>query len=283
MKNQIIKTILIGTLITLNVNACKWFLPMSKEDALKKLEEPMSNQKNPLVLMKTSLGDMLIEIYTDKAPNTAKNFIGLATGTQEFMDPKKNETTKKPYFDGLIFHRVIPNFMIQGGDILGNGTGGPGYQFEDEISAVALGLDKLKVKDLPYYANDVQLLINSELNITSMADLNSKKSKIDALQKQYNEMSVENLLQKRGYSFKNELQSAPNVTYTLAMANSGPNTNGSQFFINLVDNKHLYGKHTVFGKVLHGRNVPEKIASISKDERNKPLEDIKIKSIKVLE
>lgn len=82
---------------------------------------------------KTSMGDIVIQLFEDKAPKTVANFVGLANGSKEWSDPKTKEKVKKPLYNGTVFHRVIPGFMIQGGDPLGNGTGGPGYRFEDEF------------------------------------------------------------------------------------------------------------------------------------------------------
>ncbi len=128
--------------------------------------------------MRTSLGDVSCELWPEKAPETVQNFVGLAEGTREWTDPRTRERRTDPLYDGTVFHRIIPGFMIQGGDPLGNGTGGPGYRFEDETSA------------------DVTF-------------------------------------------------SEPGL---LAMANSGPNTNGSQFFVTDSSPTHLNGRHTIFGK-----------------------------------
>jgi peptidyl-prolyl cis-trans isomerase A (cyclophilin A) len=129
----------------------------------------------------TSEGAFTIELFEKDAPKTVANFVGLAEGTKEWTDPRTGEKVKKPYYDGLTFHRVIAGFMIQGGDPLGVGTGGPGYKFADEF--------------------------------------NSKK------------------------------MDKPGI---LAMANSGPNTNGGQFFITLVPTPWLDNKHSVFGEVVSG-------------------------------
>ena len=127
-------------------------------------------KKGPLyATLKTSMGDIVVQLFEDKAPKTVANFVGLASGTKEWTDPKTGEKVKKPLYNGTIFHRVIPGFMIQGGDPLGNGTGGPGYRFEDEFNP----------------------------------DLRHTKGGI------------------------------------LSMANAGPNTNGSQFFITLAPTLHL--------------------------------------------
>src|SRR5471030_2115210 len=137
----------------------------------------------------TTEGNFTVELFEKDAPKTVANFVGLAEGTKEWTDPKSGAKMKKPFYDGLIFHRVIPNFMIQGGDPLGTGTGDPGYKFADEFSS-ARKLDKAGI---------------------------------------------------------------------LAMANAGPNTNGSQFFITLAPTAWLNGKHTVFGEVTEGMDVIKKI------------------------
>src|SRR6266496_4322109 len=93
-------------------------------------------KKGPLyATLKTSMGDIVIQLFEDKAPKTVANFVGLASGTKEWTDPKTGEKVKRPLYNGTIFHRVIPGFMIQGGDPLGTGTGGPGYRFEDEFQS----------------------------------------------------------------------------------------------------------------------------------------------------
>jgi peptidyl-prolyl cis-trans isomerase A (cyclophilin A) len=149
-----------------------------------------ADKKGPLyATFKTSMGDVVVQLFEDKAPKTVANFVGLASGTKEWTDPKTGEKVKRPLYNGTIFHRVIPGFMIQGGDPLGNGTGGPGYKFEDEFNP----------------------------------DLRHTKGGI------------------------------------LSMANAGPNTNGSQFFITHVPTPHLNGKHTVFGKVTKGLDVVDAI------------------------
>jgi peptidyl-prolyl cis-trans isomerase A (cyclophilin A) len=140
--------------------------------------------------LQTSLGRIVCRLYEKEAPKTVANFIGLAEGTKEWTHPAIKARMKTPLYSGTVFHRVIPNFMIQGGDPLGNGTGNPGYRFEDEF--------------VP------------------------------------------------GLTF--------NVPGRLAMANSGPNTNGSQFFITEVPTPHLNNVHTIFGQVVEGQELVGKIA-----------------------
>ncbi len=162
-------------------------------------------KKGPLyATMKTSMGDVVILLFEEKAPKTVANFVGLATGTKEWTDPKNRQKVKRPLYNGTIFHRVIPDFMIQGGDPLGNGTGGPGYQFEDEFRP----------------------------------DLKHSKPGI------------------------------------LSMANAGPNTNGSQFFITVKATPWLDGRHSVFGEVVKGQEVLNAIVNVPRDPRDKPLKDV---------
>jgi len=167
-------------------------------------------KKGPIyAILKTSMGDIVIQLFEDKAPKTVANFVDLATGAKEWTDPKTKEKVKRPLYNGTIFHRVIPGFMIQGGDPLGNGTGGPGYRFEDEFNP----------------------------------DLKHSKP------------------------------------YILSMANAGPNTNGSQFFITHKATPWLDGKHSVFGEVVKGQEVVDAIANVPRDFRDRPLKDVVIKEI----
>jgi peptidyl-prolyl cis-trans isomerase A (cyclophilin A) len=160
--------------------------------------------------LKTTKGDIVIELFADKTPKTVANFVGLAEGTQPWKDPKTGQTVEgKPFYDGLIFHRVIPQFMIQGGDPLGIGTGGPGYQFDDEF-----------VSDLTF--------------------------------------------------------AEPGM---LAMANSGPATNGSQFFITVVPTDWLTGKHTIFGKVTTGMDVVNAIVGVQTGANDKPATPVVINQV----
>jgi peptidyl-prolyl cis-trans isomerase A (cyclophilin A) len=166
----------------------------------------------PFAKFDTSMGAFTVELFEQDAPKTVANFIGLANGTKEWTDPKTSEKVKKPYYNGLTFHRVIADFMIQGGDPLGNGTGGPGYNFADEFQS-------------------------------------GRK------------------LDKKGI---------------LAMANRGPNTNGGQFFITLAPTAWLNGKHTVFGEVVEGMDVIEKIgAAKTSKPGDKPLTPIVVRTVKI--
>lgn len=164
-------------------------------------------------LFQTNKGDFKVKLFNDRVPNTVENFVGLAEGTKEFVDPKTGEKTKRPFYDGLIFHRVIKDFMIQGGCPTGTGTGGPGYRFADEIIA------------------------------------------------------GQNKHEKPGM---------------LSMANAGPNTNGSQFFITTVPTPWLDKGHTVFGEVVEGYEVVDNIGKVRTAPGDKPLEPIIIQKLTIL-
>lgn len=165
-----------------------------------------------IAIFKTSLGDITVKLFPESAPETVSNFIGLANGSKQWTDPATGKTvTGKSLYAGTIFHRVIADFMIQGGDPLGKGIGGPGYKFKDEI------------------------------------DPNLKFDK----------------------------------PYLLAMANSGPATNGSQFFITVIETPWLNGKHTIFGEVTNGQDIVDKIATTKTGPSDKPLVDIVLKSVEI--
>jgi len=163
------------------------------------------------VILHTNLGDMDVLLFEEEAPKTVANFVGLATGKRAYKDAETGETSHEPYYDGLIFHRIISGFMIQGGDPTGTGRGGPGYQFADEFHPAL----------------------------------------------RHNGAGV------------------------LSMANSGVNSNGSQFFITLGPTPHLDQRHSVFGKVVGGLDVLEKIGAVRTNHSDRPLEDVVIESAEV--
>ncbi|GAA3628717.1 peptidylprolyl isomerase [Streptomyces fenghuangensis] len=164
--------------------------------------------------LKTNQGDITIRLFPDHAPKTVKNFVELAEGKREWTHPATGKKSTDRLYDGTVFHRVISGFMIQGGDPLGNGTGGPGYEFGDEFHP-----------DLAF-----------------------------------------------------------NKPYLLAMANAGPGTNGSQFFITVAPTAWLTGKHTIFGEVADeaGQRVVDAIAAAPTNQRtDRPLQDVVIESVVV--
>lgn len=239
--------------------------------------------QNPQVILQTNMGNITLELYPKIAPKTVTNFVELAEGKKAFIDPNSGKEIKRPYYDGLVFHRVIDGFMIQGGDILGNGSGGPGYKFEDEISAKVLGLDKIPASSSQMYMREVQQYVFKKLNIQSQEELDKRIEEVkQELAKAMQEgVSVAEVLQASGYHFQNDLQSMPVKKYTIAMANSGPNTNGSQFFINLNDNEYLNGKHTVFGKVIDGFEIVDKIGKVETAANDRPVKDVVIEKVVV--
>lgn len=168
----------------------------------------------PTVVMDTSMGRITCQFFQKQAPKTVANFIGLAEGTKDWTDPQtKQKMHNKPLYDGTIFHRVIPEFMIQGGDPAGTGAGDPGYTFEDEF--------------------------NPDLNF--------------------------------------------DVPGRLAMANSGPNTNGSQFFITEVPTEHLNQHHTIFGQCDPSSvNLVKAIARVQRDANDKPVTPVVLKKVTIV-
>lgn len=172
----------------------------------------MSRQPGTYAVFNTSEGRIVARLFEKEAPKTVANFVDLAEGKREWTHPVGNKKSSDKLYDGTIFHRVIPDFMIQGGDPAGNGMGGPGYKFEDET------------KGSPHRFN------------------------------------------------------APGK---LAMANAGPNTNGSQFFITVAATEWLTGKHTIFGEVVEGQDVVEKISRAPRNSQDKPNKPIVIESLAI--
>ena len=247
-------------------------------------------KENPVYSIQTNLGDIEVELFQNDAPNTVANFIGLAEGTKEFVDIKIGEKVKKPFYDGLIFHRVIKGFMIQGGCPMGEGRGGPGYSFADEINVTALGFDKLKAMDPkagphPFlmirsqedYQNIILAPLFQKMSITSQKEFDQRR---DELEDELKSLTLKEAYENMGYSYSDKGSPHSPVRGSLAMANSGPNTNGSQFFINLIDTDWLSGKHTVFGRVIKGMDIVDKIGAVNVDAASKPVEDVKIISIR---
>jgi len=247
-------------------------------------------QKGLYARIKTTKGEIVVKLFEKRTPVTVSNFVGLAEGTKEWLDPKTKQKVKKPFYNGLIFHRVIKDFMIQGGCPLGNGTGGPGYKFKDECykigeqvtgkiqdekSAIAVWHQLISA----YYMQHKGKLPNKKLE-KLMKEVQAKKNLTPLYGKNVKYYQKQTGINKP--VFRKELIHP--VSYgALAMANSGPDTNGSQFFI--VTKKGgcswLNGRHTVFGKVVHGMEVVHKIENTKTGANDKPVKDIKIKSIKI--
>ena len=249
------------------------------------------NNGNPVCVIKTTMGDIWVELFARDAPETVRNFVELAEGKREYLDPTSNEKVKGNFYDNLIFHRVIKNFMIQGGCPKGDGTGGPGYKFKDEINATALGLDKIKVMQPnggvhPYlsvrsqqdFSRLVVMPLARKMGVTSKQEFIDRQQEI---QERLSRLTLKECYENLGYRYDESLTSHLPERGVIAMANAGPDTNGSQFFINLIDTPWLMGKHTVFGKVIKGMEVVDKIGEVAVDDKNKPLEDVRIISIRL--
>jgi peptidyl-prolyl cis-trans isomerase A (cyclophilin A) len=171
---------------------------------------PMARQPGTYAKFETSEGTIVCRLFEKEASKTVQNFIDLAEGRRDWTHPVSNKKSKDRLYDGTIFHRVIPNFMIQGGDPAGTGFGGPGYQFEDETRGSPHKFDKAG---------------------------------------------------------------------KLAMANAGPNTNGSQFFITVAPTTWLTGKHTIFGEVVEGQDIVDKIANVPRGKQDKPSKEVVVRSV----
>jgi peptidyl-prolyl cis-trans isomerase A (cyclophilin A) len=273
------KLIVILLMIIISITSVNFCLANEKKD------------HNPVCIIKTSMGDIFVELFAKEAPNTVKNFIELAEGEKEYTNPGKNSKVKNHFYDNLIFHRVIKKFMLQGGCPLGNGTSGPGYTFKDEINAKSLGLDKIKVMQ-PNGGVHQYLLVRSQqdfsrvivmplarkMGIKSQQELQNQQQEI---QQKISLLTLKECYENLGYEYNDELKSHFPKRGVIAMANSGPNTNGSQFFINLVDTPWLMGKHTVFGRVIKGMEVVDKIGEVAVDNRSIPKTEVKIITIRL--
>ncbi len=171
----------------------------------------MTRSPGTYAVLGTSQGSIVCRLFEKEAPNTVANFVGLAEGSKEFTDARTGQKVKQPFYDGLIFHRIIPGFMIQGGCPLSNGTGGPGYSFADEFHS----------------------------------------------------------------SLRHDREGK------LSMANAGPNTNGSQFFITVAATPWLDNRHTIFGEVVEGQDVAVRISTVARDQSDRPREPIVIQKVRI--
>ncbi len=209
-------------------------------------------RKGTFAVLETDRGILVIELFPAAAPKTVDNFIYLVN---------------KKYYDGVVFHRVIPDFMAQTGDPTGTGRGSPGYTFNDEINAEALGLHNKKVSEAPEYNGFVQQLANravvERLGIKNEIEWRKRQAEVEAEFRRISgrllNMTVKEMLEMAGYRFTPKLPSRYPDRFAVAMANSGPDTNGSQFFINQVRTPHLAGIHTVFGQLISDPTVLNEI------------------------
>ncbi len=172
----------------------------------------MTRQPGTYAVLDTTEGKIVCRLFEKEAPITTKNFVDLAEGNRPWKDHVSGKGGSGPLYSGTIFHRVIPDFMIQGGDPSGTGMGGPGYKFQDETTGSPYKFDK---------------------------------------------------------------------PGKLAMANAGPNTNGSQFFITVAETNWLTGKHTIFGEVVEGQDVVNKISKVQRSRQDRPVKDVVVNSITI--
>ncbi|MFT7616945.1 MAG: cyclophilin family peptidyl-prolyl cis-trans isomerase [Planctomycetota bacterium] len=244
---------------------------------------------NPVLIMKTSMGDIEIELFEKSAPLAVANFIALAEGTKEFTDVKTRMKETRPFFDGLKFHRCIDKFMIQGGCPMGTGMGDPGYKFEDEFNYDLLGFDKIMLFDAagnqtrsarPDEINIAVRKAANDLGITDQAGFEKRKQEV---MNKLKTVSLKDLMILKGYKHNPKLKVTHKpVRGSLAMANSGPNTNGSQFFINVIDTPHLAGRHTVFGKVTSGMNIVDLISKVPVNGQAQPNVPVILTSVRLV-
>ena len=264
--------------------------PLSLRFNGREQQATLENPANPLVLMSTTRGDILLELFPDNAPLTVTNFLELAEGTKPFTDPYSGQRTMRPFYDGLVFHRVIEGFIVQGGSPTGTADGTPGYQFRDEINATSLGLDRMLVIDDESQPNPVLgiqeradferrvlLPLYTSMGITGSAAL---EARLGEAEQRLRALTVKESYELLGYRYLDTVRSRPPLRGTIAMANAGPDSNGSQFFILLGDADWLLGKHTVFGRVRLGMDVLDAIGKTRVNDEGRPRQDITILSVR---
>ena len=248
---------------------------------------------NPLILIDTSMGEIVVELFPSEAPQTVSNFLGLAEGTKAFTDPDTGQQVQRPFYDGLIFHRVVEDFMIQGGSPTGRGDGTPGFSIPDEINARSLGLDRIPVIDEDGYPHsylgvntqqdfqrEVLGPLYEEMGIDSQAEL---EERADEILERVNALNLMQLFQMQGYTYTENVLSRAPIAGVISMANAGPNSSGSQFFITTTDTPWLTGKFTIFGRVRQGMDVVEAISRVPTDDSSRPFSQVRINSIRRLQ
>lgn len=233
--------------------------------ALAAMEDP----SHPLMLMRTSRGDIYIELFTESAPRNVANFIALAEARVEMFDVNSGQTVQPHYYDGKVFHRVLRNYLVQSGGRGADEDPRPEYTIDDEINARDLGLDDVKVLDVSGAPNEWLNLQDNEdfqsqilvplykkLGISTAEQLETRQFEVHKL---LGEMNLRQAFENQGYQFSTRLPALAPVRGSVAMANSGPNTNQSEFFITLVDSPWLAGKTTVIGEVVEGMEIVDRI------------------------
>jgi peptidyl-prolyl cis-trans isomerase A (cyclophilin A) len=209
--------------------------------------------------IETTVGTFTVDIFEKDTPVTVNNFVFLANDK---------------YYNDLLFHYIKKGTLIQTGDPLANGSGGPGYKFKDEIDAVSLGLDKTKVKDAAFLAR----LYDQLDKYTAPFSPENLKAKSELSLKQFYEQDF-------GFTYSSGIGTYKVMPYYLAMANGGPGSNGSQFFITTkgFNDQSISGRHTVFGKVITGMDIVDKIEATSTNANGKPTKDVRIVNVQIIE
>jgi peptidyl-prolyl cis-trans isomerase A (cyclophilin A) len=231
----------------------------------------MEDPQNPLIRISTSQGEIYLELFPTEAPSNVENFIALAEGEKEFTNPDTGEPAQARYYNGMRFHRVVPDFIIQAGSPAYNPLGLQVSLLDDEVNADALGLDQISALNPDGSFADV-LNIESKLDFHEeiLTPLYSQRNITDvemALTRQYQVLedlqglSVKAVYENQGYRYDSSLKSRGIERGTVALANSGPDSNGPEFFISLADAAWLSGKYTVIGKVVEGQEVMDSIGS----------------------
>ncbi|PCI75200.1 MAG: peptidylprolyl isomerase [SAR86 cluster bacterium] len=235
----------------------------------------MEDPQNPLVRISTSQGEIYLELFPAEAPGNVDNFLALAEGEKEFTNPDTGALIQARYYNGMRFHRVVPGFIIQAGSPAYNPLGLQVNLLDDEINADALGLDQisvlnpdgsfadvLNIESKLDFHEEILTPLYSQRNITDVETaLSSQHQVFEALQG----LSVKSVYENQGYRYDDSLQSRPIERGTVALANSGPDSNGPEFFISLTAAEWLSGKYTVIGRVVEGQEVMDSIGNTAID------------------
>ncbi len=232
----------------------------------------MADQSNPLIEFRTSKGLIYIELFSEEAPKNVSQIVALINGEVELIDENTQSTFKPFYYNGLIFHKVVPGFIVQTGSPNLSPVGAPKTLLEDEINAGALGLGSETVLRPDGSTNPLLNLVSEEEFATNVlrplyqdmaiTDASAVLARQEAILSRLQSLTIKQLYELQGYRYLNNRFSHSNLRGTVALANSGPNTNTPEFFINLTDSPWLDGKHTVIGSVVEGFDVVEAIGSI---------------------
>jgi cyclophilin family peptidyl-prolyl cis-trans isomerase len=231
----------------------------------------MEDSQNPLIRISTSQGEIYLELFPFEAPSNVENFIALAEAEKEFTNPDTGELIQARYYNGMRFHRVVPGFVIQAGSPVYNPLGVQVSLLNDEINADALGLDQisalnpdgsfadvLNIESRSDFHEDILTPLYSQRNITDVeAAVNSQYQVFKALQN----LSIKAVYENQGYRYDDSRKSRPIERGTVALANSGPDSNGPEFFISLTAAASLSGKYTVIGEVVEGQEVMDRIGN----------------------